>query len=290
MIQTDSKSLRRTLSTFENKNTGLGTTRDKSITADIGYSPRLYKHEIDQLFSNSKIIRRLVEYYPKACQKAWVEMKVTNGEADLNLLTEYFKGFKHKKGRKSLRQAFKTASILARKHGDAFILLGVADGLNPEEPIDYNRIQSIEWLKILECDDVTPDRSSTSLKSYEDPEHYFVWNSDQDIQNKWHWSRVLHFKGAEKYSEYEDYRNDSVIQGFYESFRAWMTGNMSSSAMLADYSQGVHKMKGLGQGLEDDIRNGTNTFQQQVLQRLLTIEMSRSITKAPIIDMDEEDG
>ena len=288
-INLDSTRLNRVFSTFKNSDTGVGTSRDKSLNNRIGYNHRLEEYELEQLYKDSGVIRRLVDCYPNECQRDWIQLKVTDGsDIDTNLITDYFKAFKDKKGRKSLRQAFTIASKLARKHGDAFIILGVADGQNPSEPIDYNRIQSIEWLKVLSRYEVYPDRTGDYTRSYEEPEYYKIWSQGGDVT--WHWSRVLRFTGHQSLSNYDnDGYNDSVIQSCYQAFQSWLVGMMSSSAMLADYSQGVYKMKGLGQGLLNDLRSGSNEFQNQVVNRLFTAEMGRSIVKAVLIDMDDED-
>jgi hypothetical protein len=248
------------------------------------------------------MIRRLVNAYPINCKRDWMtisQVKTDDGtpDIDINIINTYLSNLKKKPGRMSAKSVFSEASRIARHHGDAYVLMGVADGLEPNEPINYNNIQSLEWLKVISKYYVIPKQEGNRGKYSQHPEFYEVTKTDQvdgkNIPRLWHHSRVLRFKGNEVVDEsslaINGGHNDSVIQSFYEVWLSWHNGIMAGSAMLADYDQAVYKFKGLGQALAEDKRRGNRDNQEAIRQRLLTADIGRSVAKALLIDMDDED-
>jgi phage-related protein (TIGR01555 family) len=290
----DSQGLNQIFSSFSsisNPLTGIGTIRDKSKTLSINGVRRLSKSSLESLPRTSGMIRNLVEAYPTECRKDWMKIKQirleNQQEYPVGELEKYLENLKNKIGKIGIKEAFTKASIIGRQHGDGFIILGIADGKDPKEPVEENSIQAIEWLKVLNCYEIYPKSQDGK---YDIPEYYTVYKSG--LENLWHASRILRFSGKKNYDDTLNYRggyHDSVIQSMFDTWSAWQTGLMSGSAMLADYNQAKYKMKGLGQALKEDLRAGTNTRQEQIRQRLYTAEMGRSVLKALLVDMDEED-
>ncbi|BAQ65557.1 anti-CBASS protein Acb1 family protein [Geminocystis sp. NIES-3709] len=290
-INFDSEGLNQIFSSFSNSLTGFGTTRDKSKNIKINSIKSLSKKDLENLPRSSGMIRRLVENYPTKCKKDWMVIRQVREENQTEIpvgeLEQYLEKLKFKKGKIGVREAFSKASILGRQHGDGFILIGLADGLDPKEPVNEKSIQSIEWFKVLNRYEIYPE---SNQGKYSDPDYYKIYINN--LPTTWHYSRVLRFSGKILHDESLNYNggyNDSVIQNVFDTWTAWQTGLMSGSAMLSDYNQAKYKMKGLGKALKEDLRAGTTTRQEQIQKRLYVAEMGRSAIKALLVDMDEED-
>jgi phage-related protein (TIGR01555 family) len=283
----DSHGLNQIFSSISNPLTGIGTARDKTKHFTVNKITRLSQTELESLYRSSGIINRLITIYPYECRRDWMTIKQIRDENQTEQpvyeLYQYLKNLKFKQGRLGVKEAFTRASILGRQHGDGFILMGIADGQEPDQPVGEN-IKTIEWLKVLNRYEMYPDSND-----YQNPEYYFVWANG--LERKWHYTRVLRFSGTKLYDDTLAYNNgfhDSVVQKIFDSWSAWYQGLMAGSAMLADYDQGVYGMKGLGQALKEDLRANTNTRQKQIQDRLYSAEMGRSVLKSILLDMDEE--
>jgi phage-related protein (TIGR01555 family) len=287
-VNFDSEGLNHIFSSLSNPLTGLGTARDKTKKFQINQISRLSQKRLENLYRGEGVLTRLINCYPLECRRDWMSIKQirleNQPEQPVGELLPYLEKLKNKTGKIGVKEAFTQASILGRHHGDGFILIGIADGQEPNQPVNEKSIQSIEWLKILNRYEIYPDS-----KDYHNPEYYSVWAND--VERIWHYSRVLRFSGTKLYDKALSYNggyNDSVLQKVFDTWSAWQQGLMAGSAMLADYDQGVYGFKGLGQALKEDLRAGTNTRQQQIQKRLLSAEMGRSVMKALLLDMDEE--
>jgi len=284
----DSHGLNQIFSGLSNPLTGIGTTRDKTKRFHVNQISRLHERDLENLYRSEGLLTRLVNCFPLECRRDWMSIKQirleNQAEQPVGELYHYLEKLKTKKGKIGVKEAFTQASILGRQHGDGFILIGIADGQDPKEPVNEKTIQSIEWLKVLTRYEIYPD-----TKDSHNPDYYSVWFND--FEKTWHHTRVLRFSGTKLYDDaltYNSGYNDSVIQKVFDTWSAWQQGLIAGSAMLADYDQGVYGFKGLGQALKEDLRAGTNTRQKQIQERLYSAEMGRSVMKALLLDMDEE--
>lgn len=288
-INFDSHGLNQIFSSLSNPLTGFGTARDKTKGFTINQISTLTQRDLENLYRSNGLLTRLVNVYPLECRRDWMAIKQVRlenqAEQPVGELYQYLEKLKFKQGKTGVKEAFTKASILGRQHGDGFIVLGIADGQEPDLPVDVKKIQSIEWLKVLNRYEIYPDHND-----YQNPEYYYIWG-ENDLNIKWHHSRILRFSGTKLYDESIKYNggfNDSILLKVFDTWNAWQQGLMAGSAMLADYDQGVYGFKGLGQALKEDLRAGTNTRSKQIQQRLYSAEMGRSVMKALLLDMDEE--
>lgn len=320
----DSFALNRIFSTIANKSTGLGTSRDKTRAGvEIKYNAHLEQNDLINIYRSAGIARRLVNIYPDECIFDWLELSqvAEPGTPDIDTISieRYFKNLKMGIGKLSLKTAFREASINARLHGDGYILIGIADGRELDEPVDLNNIQSIEWLRVVSTYYCYPDYlygeetrdereqirqrglerseeqryTKSSAYGYYDQRPDFYRVTIDGTFARWHHSRILRFKGNEliDISSLQQTAgcNDSVIQTFFSAWLNWQQGLDSGAAMLSDYSQAVYKMKGLSQLLLADQQTGSTFNQDLIMNRLLMADMGRSVMKATIVDSEEED-
>ncbi|MEM9541756.1 MAG: phage portal protein [Cyanobacteria bacterium P01_E01_bin.42] len=278
-IRLDSQGITNIFSTLFNPLTGMGTVRDKMGHARV--NTVLYpldRTELDALPRKSGMISRLCFKLPEDCAADW--MRLDLGEANFNgedvLL--YLENLAEKEGRLGAREGFQKAASLGRQYGDGFILIGIADGKEPHEPVNAKNIRSLEWLKVCDRYELYPDHNN-----YHDPEFYHFYSGEHQT---WHRDRVLRFPGKKIFSRYNRNNgfNDSVIQSFFDAWSQWEQGVAAGAQMLVEWDQAKMTMQGLSQLLLEDIQQKTDKNQKAVAKRLESVSVNRSLYNTVLLD------
>ena len=257
----------------------MGTGRDKMGAARVNADfYRLDIRELKSLPRKSGLIERLCYKLPNDCGSEWVNLNLSETNYTGEDILLYLEDLEFKQGRIGAKKAFRLAGCLGRQYGDGFILLGIADGKESSEPVDLDRIQSIEWLKVYDRDRIYPDAREGTY----DPEYYRVY-SEGGI---WHRDRVLRFPGRKVLSRYKIW-NDSAIQTFFDSWSQWEQGVAAGAQMLVEWDQAVFRMEGLSELLLQDMRSGTTDNQSRVAKRLESADLNRSLYRAILLDTKE---
>ena len=274
----DSITLVKAFASIQNNRTGLGTIDDKATHARISAGVNfLTDHELMSLPRNNSIVATMIDLYPDEAQAVWAvinwgkETQIEESE-----IWDYLKNLKYKEGEIDAKLAFRDASSLGRQYGDGFILLGIADGLKLTEPINYNKIRSLEWLKVIEGYRVLID-DETKIYEYDGV--------------KIHKSRFLRFPGKRLLGDSYRFnlsRNDSIFQAAFEAFMAFSQGYQAGSSMLLDYDLFTFGMTGLGQVIKADVANKTTKGQEWVASRGEAINAGKSVSKMLLYDLANE--
>ena len=297
-----------TFSAIRNSQTGLGTARSKSQAARVNPNQlMLTREELEVLPYRDELIGKAIRLFPISAVNAWFHLAIADIEETDDLpdrMMRYLDSLGDRDDQTEeesnseiygVREAFTVASILAAQFGKAYILMGIDDGREFSEPVDFNNVRSLRWLQIYDNWDLRPELTQYSRRS---PIHYrFVYG---DESNKYgavvHKSRLLPFYGRRIYSRRRIIRQQqssddgiSIIQGLYESWMRWTQGEIASSEMLADYDTFTLGMKGLALSLEKDRRDGTSKGQEAILHRALTLDQGKSTTRGILYDLDNEE-
>lgn len=273
----DSNAIMRVLGGLSNQNTGLGTSRDKSASVAISTTDRLTSENCQSLCRDNGILNNIVECYPSEAAKSWFLLTRKKEDLDQNVddLFDYMNT--QRKPRtigddcRDLSDYFERAAVIARRFGDCYLLLGVADGQETDQPINFEAIDSFVGVSLSR---------QVNIKDG-------LYEINQTF---WHPDRVLRFCGVPLYDQNGKLQpeSDSVLQNIFTSFTRWEMGNTASSAMLADYNFLTIGIKGLGQALRSDSVSGSQGGLQGLLSRLLSIDMNRSISRSIAHDLDNE--
>jgi phage-related protein (TIGR01555 family) len=262
-----------------NNSTGLGTSRDKSTHTVIGRVTKLTLDDRCNLVEASGIAQRAVFEYPESSGDAGWEWQFAG--ASKKGLTSKMVAYCD---RLAVSENFVDACIEARWHGDGYILIGLADGLELTEPVDMKRIKSIEWLKVLHAHEVRPSPGQFHKKK---PESYLVTGGNYGSTfGTVHSSRIIRFAGRQLlgYSlQRQGGNNDSVLQTLVDALAKHDQAVSASSAMMADYSVFKYKLKGLAKLVQDG-----NT--DALLSRFVSIQMGMSVAKGLMMDAENEDA
>jgi hypothetical protein len=178
----------------------------------------------------------------------------------------------------------------ARAYGGSALLLGADDGQTFDKPLDERRIKSLPWLKVLRPRECWPSRYYRTITSpkFGEVSHYRVSRETvgggTSQQLEVHESRIIPFYGVVVSTRQRAARRgwgDSVLVRVLEKVSDFQSSFQAAGILVQDFAQAVFKMAGLAELLmsgDDDV----------VLARARTIDMSRSVARALIIDKDED--
>lgn len=270
---------------LSNRVTGLGTGRDKTQYAEVNTAIYpLNSAEISSLYRKSGVIQRAINTYPKdSMQAGWkLDFGSDGDEVNPEELEKYFRKLQGWK----LKKAIQRAAFYSRMHGDGFIIMGVADGENPDEPLDLEKVRSLRWLLPLSKKNINP------VGDWRNPEYFELVQMGANDGLRFHNSRVARIVGVEL-DDYELERNggfnDSIVQCFWSSFCAYYPGLQSASIMVQDHRLRLMKIKDLLKRLEDDEDSNSSENQRALMNRILVNDMARSVARTEVVDQEREE-
>lgn len=247
------------------------------------YWTRLPFVECESVFSGDDIARKIViKVVHSACRQGFkVKTPEFNTTAELKFNQEIKEEFikKHLLGNKVPR-----AAIWGRLYGSAYLLLNIEDGRHPSEPVDYDNVKSIKWIK-----EFTPFELYVLEKDYKvsgnylEPEFYTFVSYGADVVEKVHHTRVIRFIGKElpRYLYISNnYVHDSVINNIYMQLGDYAVAVQGAGYAVSEFSQGVFKLKGLSQLF-------LSGKQDKVIERMYAMDKGRSMTRSIVIDSED---
>ena len=180
-------------------------------------------------------------------------------------------------------------------YGGSAILIGANDGSKSlEEPLVVKNVKSLDFLTALEPRELMPVAwyGNPRAPKYGRPAIYQLTPSvpgmtaDGKIYAdtiKVHESRLVVFPGIRvtRRNVNNGGWGDSILTRVYRVLRDFNISWGAAGILVADFAQAVYKMKGLNELLQED---GKDLFKQ----RMLGMELSRSIARAVMIDGDDE--
>jgi phage-related protein (TIGR01555 family) len=184
----------------------------------------------------------------------------------------------------------------ARLFGGSLIVMLINDGGTLDQPLNMDKIESIEELRVYDRSVVEPDYSSLYQYDLKDPwkvnttkfgmpEYYFVYS----IYGQFvvHESRCLVFKNGnlpEKITQalYRFWGIPEYVR-IQESLKDTLVAHSNAGKLLERCVQAIYKMKNLSMELQ------TEDGEERVLKRLQIIDMARGILNSIVIDAEGED-
>lgn len=291
---------------FTNLMTGLGTSRDKSTFTDFLRKRRLPDETMDALFSQDAMAARVCEAYPDEEMRQGFEFIVPpdvdseNGENALQDASAVAEAVMDSADALGVVEKMTEARVWGLVFGGGVLLLGADDGSTRENgglqlPLNEKAISRFDHINVLDRRYVHPRtyyEDPTSAK-FGQPKTYLVTpqaeNSAAVVANngtiEFHETRMIIFPGVRTTirtrQEYNGWdislleRMDKILTDFGVSWD-------SLAHMLQDASQAVFKMDGFIDALAADEEN-------VVMKRLATMDISRSIIRAVVIDNGTEE-
>lgn len=300
---------------WSNLETGIGIAGcDKGVATFFGNRRRLSVREIDQLYGfdgmSAKVVDDIVD---DGFRCGWQLKFQEDGDesvdpekvADIRRRVEAW----HKSSRMvtSAKELFKWGDA----YGGALLILGADDGGDEREPLDPTKLKSFDWMRTVDRFQV----SSVSMldtdprsRNYGKPIEYRMSTivsglgghrssftherqqaeAEQDANFTLN-NLIIHNSRAYRVDGEElTYRarwqnggwGQSKIERAYDPLKAWGIIMKATESLIHDYSQGVYGIKGLADIL--------STADCDLLKRFRTIDRTRSIVNAILIDSDGE--
>lgn len=262
----------------------LGTSRDTRTHTRIG-DRRFSPQELEALYRGDDMAARICEDVPAEMLRAGWTLSLPEGEETATYVRDRCDDL-------GADAASEEASTWARCFGGGAVLMGVDDGRDPAEPLDYDSIRDVRWLSVFSAPELLPHTwyGDPLAGKFGHPETFriqprFAVAGGASRIGVVHESRILKFDGARVTAQQRQRNNgwgDPVFVRIFDVLRDFGMAWGGTGALLNDFSQAVYKMKGLAAllaaGKEQDIKT-----------RMELIEMSRSVIRAVLLDADGED-
>lgn len=275
---------------WQNLATGIGTFRDKTTLGSFWTPWRVLDAELTALYSGSDLAAKIIEkpvdemlsqgydLTADGVDASAIEDLREDADERLNLDVQLYEGMKW-----------------GRTYGGCLLLLGLNDGQKPDKPLNEDRIQSVDFVNVL-------DRRFSWIQSYYadplspkygQPEVYLITNAVSTSRpltgsmgtSVIHESRTIRFDGitADVLTRQQLAGwSWSVLQRVYDTMKRFDHAFDSVGALLSDAAQAVYKL----QGLISMIAAGQTA---SVQQRMALMDESRSTIRAIVLDSEQED-
>lgn len=270
---------------WKNILTGLGIKgRDKRMSSDFVYE-RMHKTEVEHLYASDDMAEKVVDFLPEEMQREGFEITHTLEDESLN---DVMQGqFEDLEGPSRFDEGLKWA----RLYGGAGIVLGVMDGKDPIEPVDFRNIRKIEFMNTLHRWELHPQGSmiqnDPTKPHFGMPEVYMLNPEVGGSHNSTmlvHRSRIIRFEGARLPKNLfigNSYWHDTVLNRFKNPLRSFQSAYDSTATLLHDFAQAVYKIK----HLTEMISQGRDDL---ISKRLELVDACRSVVNAIVLEDGEE--
>lgn len=295
---------------WENILSGLGTSRDKRASNEMAApaNSNAFMQSAEDLFTGDDLAANIAEIPAKEMTRKWLCVKIDDvtandpnnkaGRTDNNYddTADTAKIVAQAMEELHAPARFFEAKLWARVHGGAVLFLGVDDGSTDLSlPLNENAIRKFSYLKVFTRWDVQPYTWYGDLKNDKVglPETYRITINTpgmvingKDIRNQMvvHESRLIRFDGAlcsPRRMLQNNGWHDSVFIRTAEIIRDYGSAWGGVAHLLTDFAQAVFKIQGLADMLASE-NNGL------VIDRLITLDMARSVTRAIPLDAETE--
>jgi hypothetical protein len=272
--------------------TKMGTSQDKERYTGVAAPEILQPADLDALYINNWLCRRIVDTIPQECTRAgWA---LTLGPETTDAEKKRFDRLVATGEDMGIRTHVKEAMKQSRLHGGAAIIMILDDNTPINEPVNLKRLRAIKGLHAMDCQRIWP---AAGWSGVGEPELYQMQiNRDEDLRRigikdqllhvPIHRSRLLRFEGdSVPYSYKSHFRwwGVSVLQSVWSVFKRYETGQASAANILNDFSLYVQKVK----GLKGMVERGNGDL---ITNRLALNAMMRSVIGGIALDADGEEA
>lgn len=179
----------------------------------------------------------------------------------------------------------------SRAYGGSAILLGIDDGAKDlAKPVNEKAIKAIRFMVVLRPREIWPTKWSNNTRSsmYGKPIEYSVQRETNGhvptATFQVHHSRIIRFDGikvSRRHTRANRGWGDSILNRLLGPLGDFQQSYKTVPNLIADFAQGVHKIKGLAELL-------LNNEDEAVLKRVESMDMARSVLRSLVIDSEDE--
>ena len=268
---------------LENVLTGMGVEgRDSRLGARYRWKRNLYR-TLETFHDASDIAKTVVNKIPEMATKKWLTHIVEEKEDSENIITKLLE----EDERLEVKTKVKKAMSWARLYGGAVIFLIVDDGLELEEPLNFDRINRIQNLLVLHRFEIYNSGLTEDLASpnFGLPEFFDMSGRSNTLIPRIHYSRFIRFEGSplsEHGFQLNDYWHDSHLTILHDIARDYEDAYNGVFRALKDFDIEVIKLKELASMVSGKREN-------EIMSRLRLLQLSKSTISTIAIDAEGED-
>jgi len=257
--------------------TGLGYGgADKRLSTGFIPDPRLTYTDLTYLYRSDGLAKRTINLPVNDMLRAWYRLEGdTDGKIELRM--------KELDAQKQLKRALR----LARLFGGSLVVMGINDGLTYNEPVNENKIKSVEHLHVFDRWRMTVNTADLYLdpanQRFGMPERYLI-TPLYGVPFYVHESRVLRFEG-EDVTDLIRIQNqgwsDSVLQAVWDRLRALGETYGNLETILDEFIIGTMTIDNLQEMLTS--KEGSKKAQT----RLNYVDMTKHVMNTILLDKEE---
>ena len=236
------------LDTLKSLVTGLGTSKDKSVSQSFVMNV-LSDAELNAMHRSDWLARKIVDIVPHDMTREWCEWQAEKDQITLIEKVE-------KAPEINIQPKVTLALQKARLLGGSAIYIGMKNAV-PEEELMLDRVKQgdLSYLHLLHRHEITPGPISRDVTSefFGEPEYYTVQGRNGSTV-KVHPSRVVRFIGApildDRYQDLSGW-GDSILQTVYDAVRNATSVQQHIAALIPEAKTDVIYVPGLSKILQN---------------------------------------
>ncbi len=188
-------------------------------------------------------------------------------------------------------EAFLRGAVWGQAFGGGLVLVGADDGRESKQPLDFDRLKAVRWLRVVgrQHVDVAEIYDDPGKAMFGEAARYKVQEPAlrglNPSQTEWHESRVIRLPGPTTEDQtrvenegWDQSILDVVILALLKHDGIWD----DVGGMVADGSQGVWKIQGLAKA-------ATTGLADAVQARFRLADQARGMFRSLLLDADKED-
>lgn len=259
--------------------TGLGVCgRDKKQNAFFRITNIFNRSELDQMYRSDGVLRLIIDIFAQEMIRQGWELE---GDAEGRIIGK----LEELKANEAMSNLIKWARLF----GGAVCIMGIADGLPLDQPVDERTIRDVQWLRVFDryqaySRDGTFE-SDLNSPNYGFPNVYTINDNRTGAVFFVHYSRILRMDWnvlPPRWQNFNQGWGDPLIQTIYEELRNYSTAFSHTATIMEDFVNSVLYIPNLAQVMASQCGD------QNVIKRLNILNLTKSTTNTTILDSEEK--
>lgn len=255
--------------------------KDKRLGANI--VPHVLPQPIlEALYQADDMAARIIDILPEEALREGFKIVIPNNDTDIPKQTMTY--WQRLLMMKKVEQGLKWA----RLYGGAALLLGLNDGLDPEEPVQLEKIKSVDYVTVLDKFRIFPSaviNYDVTSQNFGFPDFYRVYTMQTTLPMIHH-SRIIRLDGVSvpwRLRAHFNYWGDSIFGRLYKVIRDFQATHDAAALIVQDFTQFIYKLKNLNQMLAQG-----SSGDKLIAQRLALLDQTKSMVNSIVIQDGEE--
>ena len=259
--------------------TGLGICgRDKKQSGGFVMTNVFSPSQLDMMYRSDGILRLVIDLFAdEMVRQGWEVEGDTDGKI-CNKLEEL-----------NANRAFIDVCKWSRLYGGAIVVMGIADGLPLDQPVDETAIRDIQWLRVFDRYQAFSRNgtfeSDLNSPNYGYPNIYTVTDNRTGAVFFVHYSRILRMDWNVLPPRLQNLNagwGDPLAQTIFEQLRNYSTAFSSTATIFQDFVNSILYIPGLSEKMASQCGD------QPIMNRLNILNMTKSVMNTIILDGDEK--